>query len=265
MFARQKNTTSKPNEYLADRLVFYPCGYTKKLKVIAMITFSGYLVILPTAIAYGVGRAYLEDRAWIAALIAFGIGLLIMFLIGRQPFCFKESCLIIDEQKFTVKYKDGETEDKVCYVSQYDHYCVETRNRPARLIFAGYEGEEVLSLHFLRSNDAVTAGKMVEFIKKNGRVPVVQQVASKQEAQQRIAEQRQKDVEAFAQAQQELVNDGPRYKAYLENVLAKLPDTEKEKISELVRQGRKIEAIKEAREYTGEGLSIAKDLVDRYF
>ena len=96
-------------------------------------------------------------------------------------------------------------------------------------------------------------------------MPVVQQVASKQEAQQRIAEQRQKDVEAFAQAQQELVNDGPRYKAYLENVLAKLPDTEKEKISELVRQGRKIAAIKEAREYTGEGLRIAKDLVERYF
>lgn len=265
MFARQKNTTSKPNEYLADRLVFYPCGYTKKLKVIAMITFSGYLVILPTAIAYGVGRAYLEDRAWIAALIAFGIGLLIMFLIGRQPFCFKESCLIIDEQKVTVKYKDGEKEDKICYVSQYDHYSRETRNLPPKLIFAGYEGEEILSLHFLRSNDAVTAGKMVEFIKKTGRVPVVQQVASKQEAQQKIAEQGRNEVEALAQAQQELVNDAPRYKSYLEKVLDKIPDAEREKIAELVRQGRKIEAIKEAREYTGEGLRIAKDLVDRYF
>lgn len=265
MFARQKKTTSKPNEYLADRLVFYSCGYTKKLKVIAMITFSGYLVILPTAIAYGVGRAYLGDRAWIAALIAFGIGLLIMFLIGRQPFCFKESCLIIDEQKVTVKYKDGEKEDKVCYVSQYDHYSRETRNLPPKLIFAGYEGEEILSLHFLRSNDAVTAGKMVEFIKKNGRVPVVQQVASKQEAQQKIAEQYQKDVEVFAKEQQELVNDAPRYKSYLEKVLDKIPDAEREKIAELVRQGRKIEAIKEAREYTGEGLRIAKDLVDRYF
>ena len=265
MFARQKNTTSKPNEYLADRLVFYSCGYTKKLKVIAMITFSGYLVILPTAIAYGVGRAYLEDRAWIVALIAFGIGLLIMFLIGRQPFCFKESCLIIDEQKVTVKYKDGEKEDKICYVSQYDHFSRETRNLPPKLIFAGYEGEEILSLHFLRSNDAVTAGKMVEFIKKTGRVPVVQQVASKQEAQQKIAERYQKDVEAFAKEQQELVNDTPRYKSYLEKVLDKIPDAEREKIAELVRQGRKIEAIKEAREYTGEGLRIAKDLVDRYF
>ena len=265
MFARQKNTTSKPNEYLADRLVFYSCGYTKKLKVIAMITFSGYLVILPTAIAYGVGRVYLGDRAWIAALIAFGIGLLIMFLIGRQPFCFKESCLIIDEQKVTVKYKDGEKEDKVCYVSQYDHYSRETRNLPPKLIFAGYEGEEILSLHFLRSNDAVTAGKMVEFIKKTGRVPVVQQVASKQEALQKIADQGRKEVEALAQAQQELVNDAPRYKSYLEKVLDKIPDAEREKIAELVRQGRKIEAIKEAREYTGEGLRIAKDLVDRYF
>lgn len=265
MFARQKNTTSKPNEYLADRLVFYSCGYTKKLKVIAMITFSGYLVILPTAIAYGVGRAYLGDRAWIAALIAFGIGLLIMFLIGRQPFCFKESCLIIDEQKVTVKYKDGEKDDKVCYVSQYDHYSRETRNLPPKLIFAGYEGEEILSLHFLRSNDAVTAGKMVEFIKKTGRVPVVQQVASKQEAQQKITERYQKDVETFAKEQQELVNDAPRYKSYLEKVLDKIPDAEREKIAGLVRQGRKIEAIKEAREYTGEGLRIAKDLVDRYF
>ena len=265
MFARQKNTTSKPNEYLADRLVFYSCGYTKKLKVIAMITFSGYLVILPTAIAYGVGRAYLGDRAWIAVLIAFGIGLLIMFLIGRQPFCFKESCLIIDEQKVTVKYKDGEKEDKVCYVSQYDHFSRETRNLPPKLIFAGYEGEEILSLHFLRSNDAVTAGKMVEFIKKNGRVPVVQQVASKQEALQKIADQGRKEVEALAQAQQELVNDAPRYKSYLEKVLDKIPDAEREKIAGLVRQGRKIEAIKEAREYTGEGLRIAKDLVDRYF
>lgn len=265
MFARQKKTTSKPNEYLADRLVFYSCGYTKKLKVIAMITFSGYLVILPTAIAYGVGRVYLGDRAWIAALIAFGIGLLIMFLIGRQPFCFKESCLIIDEQKVTVKYKNGEKEDKVCYVSQYDHYSRETRNLPPKLIFAGYEGEEILSLHFLRSNDAVTAGKMVEFIKKTGRVPVVQQVASKQEAQQKIAERYQKDVEVLAKEQQELVNDAPRYKSYLEKVLDKIPDAEREKIAELVRQGRKIEAIKEAREYTGEGLRIAKDLVDRYF
>ncbi len=265
MFARQKKTTSKPNEYLADRLVFYSCGYTKKLKVIAMITFSGYLVILPTAIAYGVGRVYLGDRAWIAALIAFGIGLLIMFLIGRQPLCFKESCLIIDEQKVTVKYKDGEKEDKDCYVSQYDHYSRETRNLPPKLIFAGYEGEEILSLHFLRSNDAVTAGKMVEFIKKNGRVPVVQQVASKQEARQKIADQGRKEVESLAQTQQELVNDATRYKPYLEKVLDKIPDAEREKIAGLVRQGRKIEAIKEAREYTGEGLRIAKDLVDRYF
>lgn len=63
MFARQKNSTSKPNEYLSDRLVFYPCGYTKKLKVMALITFFGFLVLLPTAIAYGIGRVYLDERA----------------------------------------------------------------------------------------------------------------------------------------------------------------------------------------------------------
>lgn len=265
VFVSQKKTTSRPNEYLPDRLIFYSCGYTKKLKVLALITFSGYLVILPTAIAYGIGQVYLDDNASIAAVITFGVGILIMILIGRCPFCFRESCLIIDKQKVTVKYNDGEREDKVCYVSQYDHYCRETRNSPPKLIFEGYEGEEILSLHFLRSDDAVTAGRMVEFIKRNDRVPVIQQVASKQEAQQRIAEQRRTDAEAFARAQQELINDGPRYKAYLEKVFNKLPEAERTGIAELMSQGRKIEAVKEVREYTGEGLRIAKDIVEKYF
>ena len=265
MFARQKSSTCKPNEYLSDRLVFYPCGYTKKLKVMALITFFGFLVLLPTAIAYGIGRVYLDDRAWIPGLIAFGIGLLILIIIGSKPFCFKESCLVIDDQKVTVKYKDGEMEDKVFYISKYDHFRRETKYVASMLVFNGYEGDEELSLHFLRSNDAVTVGAMVDFIKKNGRVPVVAQVASKQEAQQRIAEQHKADVAAFAQAQQELFNDVPRYNAYLENVFSKLPGEKRSQITELMRQNRKLEAIKEAREYTGEGLKIAKDLVEKYF
>ena len=265
MFARQKSSTYKPNEYLSDRLVFYPCGYTKKLKVMALITFFGFLVLLPTAIAYGIGRVYLDDRAWIPGLIAFGIGLLILIIIGSRPFCFKESCLVIDDQKVTVKYRDGEMEDKVFYISKYDHFRRETKYVASMLVFNGYEGDEELSLHFLRSNDAVTVGTMVDFIKKNGRVPIVQQVASKQEAQQRIAEQHKADVAAFAHAQQELFNDVPRYNAYLENVFSKLPGEKRSQITELMRQNRKIEAIKEAREYTGEGLKIAKDLVEKYF
>ena len=265
MFARQKNSTAKPNEYLSDRLVFYPCGYTKKLKVMTLITFFGFLVLLPTAIAYGIGRVYLDDRAWIPGVIAFAIGILILIIIGSKPFCFKESCLIIDVQKVTVKYKDGEKEDQVFYISKYDHFCRETKYVASKLVFNGYEGDEELSLHFLRSNDAVTVGTMTDFIKKNGRVPVIQQVASKQEAQQRIAEQYKADVAAFAQAQQELYNDVPRYNAYLENVLSKLPDEKKAQITGLMRQNRKLEAIKEVREYTGEGLKIAKDLVEKFF
>ena len=187
MFARQKNTTSKPNEYLSDRLVFYSCGFTGKLKVMTLITCFGFLVLLPAAIAYGIGWVYLDDRAWIPAAITFGIGILILILIGRQPFSYKESCLIIDVQKVTVKYKDGRKEDKVFHVSKYSHFCCETRNAPARLVFAGPEGEDILSLHFLRHNDAVTAGSMVAFIKENGRMPVIKKAASKQEALQRIA------------------------------------------------------------------------------
>ena len=100
-------------------------------------------------------------------------------------------------------------------------------------------------------------------------MPVIQQVGSKQEAQrlaeQRFAEQRKADNEKFVSEMEALVNDGPRYKAYLENVYSKIPEGKRKQITELMQQNRKIEAIKEAREYTGEGLRIAKDLVERFF
>ena len=269
MFARQKGSTEKPNQYLADRIVLYPCGYTKKLKVMTLITISGFFVLLPAAIAYGIGSVYLDGRAWMPGLIAFVIGLIVMIIVGMQPFTHKESCLIIDEKKATVKYKDDSKEDKVCYISHYINDTRETKYVAKMLVFEGVEGKEELSLHFLRSNDAAAAATFVDFIKKNGRMPVIQQVGSKQEAQrlaeQRFAEQRKADNEKFAGEMEALVNDGPRYKAYLENVYSKIPESKRKQITELMQQNRKIEAIKEAREYTGEGLRIAKDLVERFF
>ena len=264
MFARQRGSTEKPDQYLADRIILYPCGYTKKLKVMTLITISGFFVLLPAAIAYGIGSVYLDGRAWMPGLIAFVIGLIVMIIVGMQPFNHKESCLIIDEKKATVKYKDDSKEDKVCYISHYINDTRETKYVAKMLVFEGVEGKEELSLHFLRSNDAAAAATFVDFIKKNGRMPVIQQVGSKQEAQ-RFAEQRKADNEKFAGEMEALVNDGPRYKAYLENVYARIPDVKRKQIAELMQQNRKIEAIKEAREYTGEGLRIAKDLVERFF
>ena len=243
MFARQKNSTEKPNQYLSERIILYPSGYTKKLKVMALITFTGYLVLLPSVIAYGIGYATMKEREWIPAAVTFVIAFIIWIIIATKPFTHRESCLIIDEQKVTVKYKDSAEEDKVFYISRYANDTRETKYVAKMLVFEGVEGKEELSLHFLRSADAVAAATFVDFIKKNGRMPVVQQVASKQE----------------------LINDGPRYRAYLEKVYAKIPDAEREKIADLMRQNRKIEAVKEAREFTGEGLRIAKDLVDTFF
>ena len=265
MFARQKNSTEKPNQYLSDRIILYPSGYTKKLKVMALITFTGYLVLLPSVIAYGIGYATMKEREWIPAAITFVIAFIIWIILATKPFTHRESCLIIDEQKVTVKYKDSAEEDKVFYISRYANDTRETKHVAKMLVFEGVEGKEELSLHFLRSADAAATATFVDFIKKNGRMPVVQQVASKQEAVQRMAEQRQADNEAFIREQQELINDGPRYRAYLEKVYAKIPDAEREKIADLMRQNRKIEAVKEAREFTGEGLRIAKDLVETFF
>ena len=116
MFARQKGSTEKPDQYLSDRIILYPCGYTKKLKVMTLITFSGFFVLLPAAIAYGIGRVYLDDRAWIPGAIALGIGFIVWLIIAMQPFTHKESCLVIEEQKVTVKYKDESKEDKIFYI-----------------------------------------------------------------------------------------------------------------------------------------------------
>lgn len=269
MFARQKNSTEKPDQYQSDRIVLYPSGYTKKLKVMTLIMLSGFFVLLPAAIAYGIGWVCLDDRVWIPGAIAFGIGLIVWIIIAMQPFTHKESCLIIEEQKVTVKYKDESKEDKVFYISHYSTYTREIKYVARMLVFEGVEGKEELSLHFLRSTDAAAAATFVDFIKKNGRMPVIQQVGSKQEAQQlqaqRFAEQRKADNEAFASEMEKLVNDAPRYKAYLENVYARIPDSKRKQIAELMQQNRKIEAVKEAREYTGEGLRIAKDLVERFF
>lgn len=107
-FARQKNSTAKPNEYLSDHLVFYSNGFTKQLKILTLITASGYVVLLPTAIAYGIGRLYFEDQVLVVTLIAFVVGISLMFLIAKMPFCFKETCLVVDEQKLTVKYGNGD-------------------------------------------------------------------------------------------------------------------------------------------------------------
>lgn len=187
-YVRQRNTTTRPNEYLSDRLVFYSCGYTKKLKILAMVTLSGFLVLLPCTITY-----YFGNQNLISALIAFVIGIIIMILIGRLPFRFREYCLVVDDQRVIVKYSDGRKEEKAFFVSNYEYFCRETKHMPPRLVFKGDEGKELLSLHFLRSNDAVTAGKMVEFIKKNGRMPLVQQVDSKKEALQQNGKQNKAD------------------------------------------------------------------------
>ena len=85
MFARQKGSTEKPDQYLSDRIILYPCGYTKKLKVMTLITISGFFVLLPAAIAYGIGRVYLDDRAWIPGAIALGIGFIVWLIIAMQP------------------------------------------------------------------------------------------------------------------------------------------------------------------------------------
>ena len=77
-YVRQRNTTTRPNEYLSDRLVFYSCGYTKKLKIMAMVTLSGFLVLLPCTITY-----YFGNQNLISALIEFVIGIIIMILVGR--------------------------------------------------------------------------------------------------------------------------------------------------------------------------------------
>ena len=69
---------------------------------------------------------------------------------------------------------------------------------------------------------------------------------------------------AAADAMEELYNDAEKYASYLEGVLAKIPEDKKNEIITLVRENKKIEAVSLCKNTTGEGLKVAKDLVEKY-
>ncbi len=265
MLGRARNTTIRPNEFGPERIVFYPCAIDGKFKTSAMISLSGFIILLPCAIAAYVGFLFLDERVWMPIAITAAVGIVIMVLIGRLPFRYREACLIIDDLRVTVKYNDIGKNDKVYYISRYDRSLPETKYLAMRMVFRNFEGGiEELYLNFLRTNDAMTAVKMVEFIVQNGRMPVVQQVASAGQIPARQSAASRNTQPAASNALPEYKADEGKYRAYLEQVLAKIPIDERRKITELSRSTGKLEAIKECREFTHEGLRVAKDLVERY-
>lgn len=69
---------------------------------------------------------------------------------------------------------------------------------------------------------------------------------------------------AASDPMEEIYKDAEKYAAYLEDILAKIPEDKKNEIISLVHDNRKLEAISECRKLTGEGLKVAKDLVEVY-
>ncbi len=261
----QRTTPVKPNEFYTDHQVFYPCGHTKKFKVLALITIAGFVIGIPTFLGALIGDLAMGNKV-VPAAIAFAVGVVLMVLIGRLPFRHGEESLTIDAQRLTIKYLDPSKDNAVYYVSRYVRFMPETKHVAARLIFDGGDGEEEMSLHFLRGTDAVTVAKMVDFIKRNGRIPVVQNVQHAP-TQQQFVERRKAEAEVkkAASAQNELVNDYRRYPRYLEDVLtSKLTYEKRMKYSDMIQNGEKNEAVRDCQRTCGEGLRIVVDLVERY-
>ena len=255
LWTSQKSSTTKPNEFYTDHQVYYPCGYTKRFKVLAMITIAGFVIGFFTIPAAVIG-SIVWDNPWGLVIVALIISLVIIILVGRLPFRHGEECLIIDSQQVRVKYEDDSKDDKVFYISQYQRFIPPTRNVAVRLIF-----DEELYLGFLRRNDAITVTKMIDFIKRNGRFPIVQNAVPAPGNEKFV--ERRKSVAAPASVTPPQDN-APHDKAYLEGILNRTPLEKRIHYIEMIASGQKNEAIREFRFDCGEGLRAVVDVAEKY-
>ena len=240
----------KPNYYGKDCWIFYANNISKGQ--IVVITIGVFTLYLPQLIAI----PYIN--------IAILSLCLITSVLARIFWWRYESCIVIEANKVTVKYKSKRMEDKVFYISDYERYIEKQGSTPSKLIFSG---EKEVDLGFLRRRKDIVVCKIVNRIKEEGELPDHREFLKNYYELKAQLDQVKKGANSAPKAGTDPVSTltSAEYKEYLDLVFKDIPDEKKALIAELVKENRKIEAIKECRECTGEGLQAAKDLVEKYF
>lgn len=185
---------------------------------------------------------------------------LVVLILARIFLWRYESCITLDAQKVTVKYNRKRMEDKVLYIANFVTYKEKEGSHPAKLVFTG---NEEIDLGFLRDQRATIVCKVVNTIKEEGELPDYYANLRALKEYSEMIKQRMEKAEVKTESKPEL--SGSEYQEYLELAYAGIPDDKKERLAKLVRDNQKLEAIDECRKITGEGLRVAKDLVEKYF
>jgi len=240
----------KPNYYGKDCWIFYANNVSKGQ--LTVITIGVFTLFLPRLIANPYINIVLLSICLIASILA------------RIFWWRYESCIVLEADKVTVKYNRKKMEDKVFYISDFESYLEKQGNSPSKLVFSG---DKEIDLGFLRNRNDIKVCKVVNRIYEEGELPDYIAFLKTYKEMKAQLEQMKNGAKSTPKPGNDpgSILTRAEYKEYLDLAFADIPDDKKEVISNLVRNNEKIKAIKECRDCTGEGLSVAKDLVEKYF
>lgn len=246
--------------------------YPMSFKVLALFVIGGYVLAVFPAGVYFIAREIIEEigqdiNPLIPAGIAAGVGLLILIAIARVPMCHKEVSATVDSRGLTIEYKDGER--TTIGVRGYKGYIGETKKHAFRLAYEGEDGKDTyVYLPFLSANDAIAVGKDLNTLRDHGYIEPPKNADARAAAPVRTAEETKKIQEKLAYTEPinsgAKIEDTDKYRAYLEDVLKKIPFDTRDNIIKLVAKGDKAEAMRVCQRASGEGLRIAMDLFSNY-
>ena len=235
----------KKNDYSLERWTVYSNG-----------NFKGHMYILPS-LTLGLFLPTAIDNPYVN--IAF-LSLCLIPIIPIRIFMWRsEKCIIIDTVKVTVKHTNKTKKDKVYLISDFVSYSDKTKDSETKILF---NGNREIDLGFLKIEDAIRVSRCVKTVYEEGQLP---DYYANQKALKVLAVSiRQLDEERKSGGNAHSAPDmsEAEYQKHLEEVFDSIPSDKMEYFIELVKDNRKLEAIHECRVFTGEGLRVAKDLIE---
>ena len=266
--ARARDRVIRPDMHRYASIT-YPASF----KVLAIIVIGGYLLVIIPAIVGVFAWAIFEINPVIPVAVTALLGLCALIALARAPLSHKEVSATVDSRGLTIEYKDGEK--KTIGVRGYKGWLGQTKKHGFRLVYEGEDGkDEYEYLPFLSERDAILVGNDLITLRDHGYIepprnnPNPVQAAAPVSIPVRTPEEIQKINEKLAYTTPinagGKIDDQEKYRAYLEDVLKKIPFEKRCQINTLVLSGNKAEAMRECQRASGEGLKIASDLFGNY-
>lgn len=263
--ARTRNSLIRP-----DMHKYAAISYPKSFKVLAIIVIGGWLLVIFPAMVWAIVMAFTDFDPKIAAGITAALGLIGLIALARIPLCHQETSATVDSRGLTIEYQDGDK--KTISVYGYKGYIAQAKKQAFRLVFEGDGEDEYIYLPFLSERDAIAVGKDLNTLRDHGSVEPAKSTTRQPTPPTNIPVRTQEETKKIEEklAYTNPINAGAdiedqaKYRAYLEDVLKKIPFEKRDQIIKLTLQGKKAEAMRECQRAAGEGLRIVSDLFGNY-